>query len=225
MATRIPTPRKRYDEENFVLPHKNTCTQKRIGAGAEINPADKDLRSQVDFANTSQQLIFTVTFNYPDLVKDATFTLFNIGNKNTEFQDQIRSIIATDGTNQYAANISNLGSSVQLAGTGTSQTLTGIATTANNTGTGNATIDFGSNKINQISFVYGSGPSTISNPKAQQIALFDISFASAVPEVGAGFAAVTACLLVIVTARRRSPRFREIRPTAALPLRIAGCER
>lgn len=170
-----------------------------------ISPADKNLRSQVDFANTTQQLTFTITFNYPSLVKNASFTLFNLGNSGTNFQDQIRSIIGTDGTNQYAATISGLGSSVQLAGSGTGQTLTGIATTANSSANGNATISFGSNQINQITYVYGSGPSTIANPSAQQIALFDISFVSAVPEVGPSFGALAVCLSLLIMERRRRP--------------------
>lgn len=170
-----------------------------------ISPADKNLRSNVDFANTTQQLTFTITFNYPSLVTNATFTLFNIGNSGTNFQDQIRGIIATDGTNQYAATISGLGSSVQLAGSGTGQTLTGIAATSNSSSTGNATISFGSNQINQITYVYGNGPSTIADPKPQQIALFDISFVSAVPEVGASLGALAVCLFVLLTERRRRP--------------------
>jgi len=170
-----------------------------------ISPADKNLRAQVDFVDTTEQLTFTITFLYPDLVKNATFTLFNLGNDGNKFQDQVRSIIGTDGTTQYAANITNLGSSVQLAGSGTGQTLTGIATTANNSANGNATIDFGTNKINQITYVFGSVSSATANPRTQQIGLYDISFTPVVPECGVSLGALGVCLLMLLTERRRRP--------------------
>lgn len=172
------------------------------------SPADSSLRTQIDLANHAQQLTVTITFNYPSLVDNATFKIFDIGNNGMNSQDQIRNIIGTDGTTQYAANITNVGSAVQLAGSGTSQTLTGISSPPpGGAGAvqGDATISFGANKINQITYVYGSGSAANANPAAQQVTLFDISFVSAVPEVGASLGALAVCLFVLLTERRRRP--------------------
>lgn len=174
------------------------------------NPADQSLRMQVDFANTAAQVTVTISFNYPALIDGVSFKIFDIGRSGSNHQDQIRSILGSDGTTDYAATITNVGSAMQLAGTGLSQTLTGISNappSGNGSSQGTATIGFGTNKINKVSFVYGNGPSTDVNPTAQQITLHDISFnAPVVPEVGAGIGAICLCVALGLFERRRQQR-------------------
>ena len=168
-------------------------------------PGGTRSETQIDLANHSQQITITITFNYPSIVENATFMLFDIGNNGMNSQDQIRSIIGTDGTTQYAATITNVGSAMQLAGSGLSQTLAGISSPPpGGAGAvqGAATISFGAAQIKQISYTYGSGPTANANPSAQQITLFDISY-SATPEVGTSLGALGVCLLVLLTERRR----------------------
>jgi phosphoribosylcarboxyaminoimidazole (NCAIR) mutase len=164
------------------------------------------LELAVDLGNMNHAVTFTLTFsatNYAAGVTNVSFNLFDIDKQattNSNFEDQIRSIYATltNGT-QIAATITNLGSSVVLAGTGLAQTLTGIANavdTGPESGAGNATISFLSDNIRSITFVYGSGSGAQADPTYQHIGIGDMEY-SPVPEINPAWTALLSCLAAV----------------------------
>jgi hypothetical protein len=90
-----------------------------------------------------------------------------------------------------AATITNVGSTVDLTGTGLGQTLTGNAAAANNSSNGNATISFGSTIITDIFFTFSNNAGA---PFYQDIALGDITF-TPVPEINPAATSAASCLL------------------------------
>ena len=123
---------------------------------------------------------------------NVSFTIFDIDL--TADRDIISNIygVAPDGTH-IAATITNVGSSVTLAGLGLGQTLTGEVATANNSSNGNATISFGSSLITDVFFTFGnsSGP-----PRYQDIGIGDVTF-TPVPEINPAMASIASCLLAV----------------------------
>jgi hypothetical protein len=136
----------------------------------------------VDHANLTQRIIVTVTFS--QLVVINSLAIFDIDTFNTNsFQDQIRTISASNGTSTFNATIAADPSFVTVAGSGTAgATLTGILGAGgadgagNTTSEGTGTISFGSNAINSFTFTYGNGSGSQANPTSQHVALGDITF-------------------------------------------------
>ena len=128
----------------------------------------------------------------------------------TTDSEMFKNMYATDvNGNHIAANISNLGSSVALSGSGLTQLLTGTATSADSgagSGNGNATVSFGANAIRSFTFTFdnSSGP-----PRIQEFGLYDISF-TPVPEVNPVWTGTFSCLFAAAAAvaHRRSVRKR-----------------
>ena len=156
-----------------------------------------------------RKLTITIDFSalYLQGVQNVSFTLFNIDNG--AVTDIVRSISAVgiDGLTIYPATITNLGSAVQLNGGGLGQTLKGIAgvpATGAGSGDGNATISFGTNAIQSISFTIADPPGSTG---LLMIALSNISF-SPIPETDPALVSTMVCAIAIGTLhllrRRRS---------------------
>ena len=152
---------------------------------------------------TKSDLTVQISFfgGYPG-ANNVSFTIFDIDI--TTNSDIISGIygLAADGT-QIAPTISNVGSTVDLTGTGLLQTLTGNAAAANNTSNGNVTLSFGSTIITSVLFTFSN---TAGAPRYQDIALGDITF-SPVPEINPAMTASLSCIAAFaltVFARRRT---------------------
>jgi hypothetical protein len=170
------------------------------------------VQSSLDLAmkiTTPNFISVTVAFSpqYVKGVDNVSFTIFGI-NMGTGV-GTITNIYAVsiDGSTLIPATITGLGSNVQLSGSGFSQVLTGIGDSPNGgpgSGAGNATISFGSNQIESLTFRYENGTT---GSWDSQIAVSNISF-SPVPEINPAWSAVSACLggaVLIFVRRRREP--------------------
>lgn len=185
-------------------PVTGTATPANVSSlrGGLASP-EKSLHIYVD-AGTQTEITVTITFSalYVQGVENVSFRLFDIDK--TSDSEFIKSITATsiDGTTQLAPNITGLGSSIALSGSGLTQLLTGNTSSANSgagSGNGNATIGFGPNAIRSFYFTFdnSSGP-----PRVQEFALFDITF-TPVPEINPAAAAFGACLVAAAVIHRR----------------------
>lgn len=182
----------------------------------------------VDFSNTSQAITVTVTFLSTGTASggatDVNFTLFDVDtgsvtgkgkNPARGFVDQIRNItaVATNNTLVGATLTVANSSYTQVGGSGTNQTLTGIDVAGDFSNQGSVGVSFGTNTISSFSFTYGQGPNSESDPFAQGIGLYDISFTpkSKIPEVHPGMISAALCLLIVAF------RFRQfvVRPVPA----------
>ena len=136
---------------------------------------------------TTNSQALTVTILFSTLVSNVLLPIYDIDRSGTTFQDQIRTISATDGTTTYAANISNTGSTANTVANNNTltATITGSATATDSTAAGNATLSF-TNPVNSITFSYGNGAGAQADPGQQAIALGDITF-TVVPEPGTYF--------------------------------------
>ena len=144
-------------------------------------------------SNLTVHLSFTggTSGNLPG-ANNVSFTLFDIDV--TTNSDIISNIygVAPDGTH-VAATISNLGSAVQLAGSGLGQTLTGNAAAPNNSSNGNATISFGATLITDLYFTFGN---TAGAPRYQDIGIGDITF-TPVPEINPAISASVSSFVAV----------------------------
>jgi hypothetical protein len=164
--------------------------------------------------------VVTVTMNfssgYTMGVSNVSFSVFDIdyasvnGANGAKFQDELRSIvgIAPDGS-QVAPTIT-VGPNAQLTGTGVNQVVDGIATT-NDTGAtsgdSNVNISFNS-PVTSLSFTYGSGASAPTDPTAQHIGIYNLTF-SPVPEINPAIFGAVSCFLAAFVIRRHNARFRK----------------
>jgi hypothetical protein len=200
----------------LVAPNPATPAITRAFDGG-LTPGRNSLELAVDFGNHSQALTVTFTFSaaYTAGVSNVSFSFLDIDKQataNSNFEDQVRSIYATlmNGT-QIAATITNVGSSVTLAGAGLGQTLTGNANAVDlGTGSdvGNATISFLSDNIRSISFVYGSGSGAAADPTYQHIGIGDIDY-TPVPEINPAWTALASCFAAGVLVLRHRANFRK----------------
>jgi hypothetical protein len=160
----------------------------------------------------------TVSVNFSALytqgVTGVSFTVFDIDFSNTSgntFQDQLRSIQATDvNGNPVAATITTSANNT-LSGTGLGQMVTGIASgtdTGAGSGNSNVTISFGGAAITSFTFTYGSGTGTVADPTYQHMGIHDITF-TPVPEINPAWTAVGSCLVAFVLILRHSAKFRK----------------
>jgi hypothetical protein len=138
---------------------------------------------------------------------NVSFTIFDIDI--TTNSDIISGIygVAYDGT-YVAATITNVGSAVNLTGTGLNQVLEGNAASADSgpgSSNGNATISFGSTIITDVFFTFSNNAGA---PFYQDIAIGDLTF-TPVPEINPALAASLSCLVAVgltVFLQRRAAR-------------------
>ena len=157
-----------------------------------LSPAENSLMLAANLhTNSNVTLQLTFTGAQPG-ANNVSFTIFDIDI--TTNSDIISNIygVAPDGTH-VAATITNLGSTVDLTGSGLGQTLTGNAAAANNSSNGNATISFGSTLITDVFFTFGN---TAGAPRYQDIGIGDVTF-TPVPEINPTAASVVSCLLAV----------------------------
>lgn len=166
----------------------------------------------VDYASTSQAITVTVTFHYTGGVSDVSTTLFDVDTgavtgkgKNPEraFVDQVRAItaIATNNT-LVGASISVVNSTyAQTSGSGTNQTVTGLDVAGDFSSQGSVGISYGTNTISSFTFTYGEGAGSETDPFAQGIGLYDITYTpkTKVPEFHPGLVSAALCLLLVMT--------------------------
>jgi hypothetical protein len=157
-----------------------------------LSPVQNSLMLAADLKTKSDTTIqLTFTGVYPGAA-NVSFTLFDIDV--TTNSDIISGIygVAPDGTH-IAATITNVGSTVTLAGSGLTQSLSGNAVNANNSGNGNATISFGSAVITDVFFNFSN---TAGAPRYQDIGIGDITF-SPVPEINPAAASAISCFVAV----------------------------
>jgi hypothetical protein len=180
-----------------------------------LSPVQNSLVLHLDLANQSQSVTVSVNFSalYTAGVTNVSFTLFDVDFASSAFQDQIRSIqaLSIDGTTLIAPTITTSANNT-LTGAGLGQVVTGMINT-NDTGAGsgdaNVTISFGANAIKSFTFVYGSGSNAPADPTTQGIALHDITFLAAVPEINPAWSAVGSCLVAAALILRHGAKFRK----------------
>jgi len=167
--------------------------------GFGSSPSPDNLELWTDFANTSQSVTVTVTFNYAGGVNNVDFLLFDIdtggagsGKGNKTFIDQIRSVYAVSATSGLIAPTITTSANNSKSGSGTNQVVSGTGENNNSSADGNVKIDFGTNYISSFTFTYGNASSGVqSDPEYQSIGLYDINYKPKVPEVHPGlFAAL-----------------------------------
>ena len=151
----------------------------------------------------SPDLTVTISFiNYDYGVTGVNFQIFDVDYTAGTWIDQISNITALTkaGTTIGASTVS--GSTYnQVTGTGTGILVTGRTGNAGgNSNQGNVTINFGSAVVTQVSFQWSNIDAARGD---QKIALYDINYRDAAPEVNSGFAAVLLCGLVVVYRSRR----------------------
>jgi hypothetical protein len=174
-----------------------------------ITPAEKSLELFMDFFRNTDVITVTITFNYAAGVDQANFDLFDIDRDGNHYVDQISAIQARAFGGAYFGGTITGSSKNTVAGSGTGQTITANALSSDTTGDGNATIDFGSKVLTEMTFTYGNDSSKAGanlNPAQQSVALYDIAFQPRpVPEVNPALAAVALCGIAVGfrTYRRR----------------------
>jgi hypothetical protein len=184
--------------------------------------ADSGLQLVLTYPNTASNITVTVSFTYAGNgyaygVDQAQLTLFDIdkgtSGAKTVYVDQISNIQANNvnTSSAVAATITNIPGSptYTVANNGTlGATITGNANNPDTSGKGNATLNFGTNIIDSLSFTYGNGPGVNKGPNQQAIAVFDISYRPRMPEKDPAWAAVALCGLVLGyrAVRSRFPR-------------------
>jgi hypothetical protein len=140
---------------------------------------------------------------------NVSFTLFDIDiTTNRDIIDNIYGL-APDGS-KVAATITNLGSTVNLSGSGLTYQLDGNAASPDDSSNGNATISFGSTLIYDVFLTFSN---TAGAPRYQDIGIGDISF-TPVPEINPAISASVSCLFAIgltVFVQRRARMRRDAR--------------
>jgi hypothetical protein len=182
------------------------------GAGSPQN----SLCIATNFANQTQGITVTVDYSaqYTQGVTNVSFTIFDVdfGNSSgSNYQDQIRSIMAVgiDGT-LIAPTITTSVSNV-LSGTGLNQVVNGVTSTSDTgptSGNANVTISFGTNAIRSFTFTYGSGSGTVANPTYQHIGMSNVVF-TPVPEMNPAFGASLSCIVAMLLVLRHNARHRK----------------
>ena len=165
--------------------------------GGGLSPVQNSLKITADLS--AGYITVTIDFSafYPLGVQDLSFTLFDVDLNGASYraQDEISSIVATNGATSIAPTITNVGSSVTHSGTGLSQQLIGNADAVDSgagSGVGNATISFGSNAVKTVTFRWDRGPDATGSAPTAYISIHDINF-TPVPEVNPAVAAFALC--------------------------------
>jgi hypothetical protein len=169
--------------------------------GAGLSSTDggtgqKTLNTRLDWTNNTSTLTFTITFNYTGGVYLQQLGIFDIDRTSatgTTWIDQITNIYGTTpiggivGPSAITDDVNT-----QITGSGTNYVITGTNNGANNTSGGNAYLNFGAQKVTQVTFTWKNAAGTDANPASQIISLFDIIW-TPTPEVGSSLAALLLC--------------------------------
>lgn len=183
-----------------------------------ISPDPDQLDLYVDYANTSQSITITVAFNYAAGVSNVNFTIFDVdtgdtftekGKTKRTFIDQVDGIYATSTNSSLIAPVivnSNTTYNT-VSGSGTNQSVVGIAKANDFSNEGSVGVSYGTNNITSFTFTYGEGSGTGSDPAAQGIGLYDITFSPKpkVPEYRPALFSAVLCLLAVIM---QIPHFR-----------------
>jgi hypothetical protein len=165
---------------------------------------ENTLALAVDFTSKSQFITVTIDFSslYSAGVQNVSFTIFDVDFDNqvgtSEYQDQLRliSALSINGVTQIAPTITTSPNNTR-SGNGVNQVVNGALTTVDSgpgSGAGNVTISFGGAAIKSLTFRYGSGPTSPTNPTYQHIAIHDLSF-TPVPEINPAWTAMISCFV------------------------------
>jgi hypothetical protein len=169
-----------------------------------LSPTQDSLQFYLDLHSRSESITVTITFNYTMGVDSVAFKLFDIDKNNdpgndSVFTDQVRNIRARFNSSPYVGASVTGSSANSVSNNGaTNATVTGTALSAENSGNGNASIGFGTNIVNQVTFTYGSSSANPwSDPSVEWISLHDISFRR-VPEMSTAAILGGGCLAFLV---------------------------
>ena len=173
----------------------------------ELSPVQNSLMIAANL-HTNSNLTVQISFTSVPLgATDVSFTIFDIDvSTNADIIDSIYGL-APDGTH-IAATISNVGSAVDLTGTGLNQVLKGNTASADSgpgSSNGNATISFGGAAITDVFFTFSN---TAGAPRYQDIAIGDLTF-TPVPEINPALATSLSCFVAVgltVFLQRRAAR-------------------
>jgi hypothetical protein len=169
-----------------------------------------------NFANQSQSITVTVDFSaqYAQGVSNVSFTIFDVDFGNTSgsnYQDQLRSIMAVGIDGSLIAPTITTSVNNVLSGTGLNQVVNGITSTSDlgpTSGNANVTISFGTAAIRSFTFTYTSGTGTVADPTYQHIGMSNVAF-TPVPEMNPAFAASLSCIVATLLVLRHNVRHRK----------------
>ncbi len=188
----------------YSTSYPNDLTSPTTGG---ISPAKQALQLQMNWSADTQTITVTIKFSTTDYaagVDSVSFQLFDIdqsgSSPSANYTDQVTAIKGRYGTGAYVGPTTvTVGTKVTKSGSGTGITLTGNALNTDTTSGGNATIDFGSSAVTEVTFTYGNDAAqTQANPATQVIGLYNITYRPRpVPEVSPGLAAIAVCGLTV----------------------------
>ena len=180
-----------------------------------LNPVQNSLKITADLSSSTAYVTITIDFTawYPLGVQNLSFTLFDIDLNGSSYrgQDEISSIVASNGTTTFGPTITGIGSSVTHSGTGVNQHLIGNADafdTGATSAAGNATISFGSNAVKTVTFRWDRGPDATGSAPVGYISIHDINF-TPVPEINPALASGALCAGGFFVVMRRRQRVRQ----------------
>lgn len=157
-----------------------TSTYMTGGTGA----TQQSVLLYANYPNNSSTV--TVTLDVGDLsggtnngVAELQFTVFDVDFGNNQFQDQL-TVTGTNGVSTVTPVLTQ-GSANTVSG----NVVTGQSPAGNAVADGNVTVTF-SERVTQVSFIYGNGANVPANPGNQAIALHDILICPFNPAILAG---------------------------------------
>ena len=154
------------------------------------------------FANDTEFVTVTITFNYAAGVDHVNFSIFDIDNGT--FVDQIRNIKGIGFGVTNAVWLTGSSGNTVTSNNTLNASVTGTSSSNDTNSTGNAFFNFGNSKITTVSFDYGSAPGSGTPSTVQWVGFHDFRYRS-VPEVNPALAALMVCGLAIgVRAWRRT---------------------
>lgn len=169
--------------------------------------AGDHLQISDNFASSTDDYTLTISFlatgtSNEVLVNNFAISFLDLDYRtsglNVTSEEEISGISATDGTNTFAASITN-GANTALTGSGLGQVVTGTALTGNSDSDANVTLDFSAQAISSFTVTKGSGLNVIANPGASGFAITDINGLELVPVPEAHHYATIAGLLSLAS--------------------------
>ena len=164
-----------------------------------LSPVQNSLKISADLSSSTAFVTITIDFSawYPLGVQNLSFTLFDIDLNGSSYrgQDEISSIVGTNGATSFTPTITGVGSSVTHFVSGSTHRLIGNADsvdTGAGSSNGNATISFGSNAVKTVTFRWQRGPDATGSAPPGYFSVHDINF-TPVPEINPAWAAAGLC--------------------------------
>lgn len=202
-------------QPELVAPNPMTPAVTAAFQGGYASPQNS-LCIATNFATQSQGITVTVDYSaqYTQGVSNVSFTIFDVDFANTSgsnYQDQIRSIMAVGIDGSLIAPTITTSVNNVLSGTGLNQIVNGVTSTPDTgatSGNGNVTISFGANAIRSFTFTYGSGSGTVADPTYQHIGMSNVVF-TPVPEMNSAFGASLSCIVAMLLVLRHNARYRK----------------